>query len=908
MRIVLPTLFERTRQIFARLSGRRLPDGSGIDDVGLRDLIDRMPAAVGIYSLNGGILYLNEMAHGLLREGVASVDGVPIWDAFAFKDPDLARLRLSECLKRAIVDGTSRSDIWVLRPKTAGATEAERIVCLDATVRPFQRDVDGRVRNVIAFCPDVTERKRLERTLAKERQIGTELTQLAPVAVLVRDEDDRVMFMNRLLEDIVGLPLEAVVGRPCRETIARCPTAEKPDEDHGPAALPTTFASGDGSIRIIDWQERSLPDGTLRLSVGTEATLQRAMQASLEESQARLIEAQKLARVGSWVWDVDAGTIACSPEASQLLGRQPVDMTVGYDDLMGLVHPDDRAGLVAALQSALSGDGEVDVEHRMVRPDGTVVFARARAKVEFDLACRALRMIGTTQDVTDQHLREAEVREREARLRFAAASAKMAVYVQDPELRYTWIVNCPLDKNEREILGRTDLDLSGEAAAPLIAAKTRVLETGEPAAFDWEPTIEGQSYVFRIYVEPLRDSGGRVTGLLGASQDVTAIRMALQQLREAQKMEAIGRLTGGIAHDFNNILGVVLGNLELVQRQVQLDAASAEAIRRATSAVDHGAKLTRRLLAFARQQSLEPTLVDIVAVVQGILPLLGRAAGETCSFSFDSDVGRLPVLIDAAQLEAALINLAVNARDAMPEGGDIAVSVTEVGSASGSMPAGRYARISMRDTGIGMTADVRARAFEPFFTTKSEERGSGLGLSTVLGFVRQSGGDVSIMSAPGSGTEISILLPVYEAPLEDNSPPERAVRPPPEVHAQYGPVVVVDDNADLAATLSESLAMLGIPALVSNTAVEGLALIRSAQADVLVTDVVLPGRISGLQLAEAARAERPDLRIILMSGFADATATANAAARFGASYLQKPVRIADLIATIHASSGTARPH
>jgi PAS domain-containing protein len=500
MRIVLRHLSEFTSRLVARVWRGSKADRPHAEGAGMCGLMDHIPAAVGVYDVDGTILYLNESARHLVREGLSNAIGTRIWDAFVFADAGRAQAKLAQCLKGAIADGASRDDIWLTPPGASDRAERDRDVCLDANVRPFQFDADGRVRNVVVFCTDVTARKRLERMLAEERQIGTELTQLAPVAVLLRDEHDRVVFINRLLEDLLGQPLATLAGRPWGDVVARRQPAAPDAEPVDPAKLPTTFETPEGAIRVVDWQERTLPDGTLRLSVGIDVTLQRAMQASLVEGQARLIEAQKLARVGSWVWDVAAGTITCSAEASLLMGRPPTEMTVTYAELMDSVHPDDRRRVAEQLDLALSGKSGLDVEHRIVRPDGTVAFARARAKVEFDLACKPLRMIGTTHDVTDQHLREAEILEREARLRFAAASAKMAVYVQDLELRYVWIVNCPLDRKEHEIIGRTDLELSGEAAAPLSAAKRRVGETGEAAAFDWEPTIDGRPLVFRIFV------------------------------------------------------------------------------------------------------------------------------------------------------------------------------------------------------------------------------------------------------------------------------------------------------------------------------------------------------------------------------------------------------------------------
>ena len=344
------------------------------------------------------------------------------------------------------------------------------------------------------------------------------------------------------------------------------------------------------------------------------------------------------------------------------------------------------------------------------------------------------------------------------------------------------------------------------------------------------------------------------------------------QLHQAQKMEAIGNLTGGMAHDFNNMLGVIIGNIDLLRDMKGDDPDIDELTREALDAAFRGADLTRRLLAFARQQPLRPQRVDVNELVSGITRLLRRTLGEDVEISLDLALELWPIVVDPAQLEASLTNLATNARDAMADGGrlmmvtgnrtldaDYAAQHTEV------VPGG-YVMLEVSDTGCGMTPEVMHRIFEPFFTTKSRDKGTGLGLSMVFGFIKQSGGHIGVYSEPGIGTTFRLFLPrmTKDVPaVEDDTVV-------PLVHGKGETVLVVEDNEALRRVVSRQLGELGYRVLAAEDAAAGLELLDRQNIDLLLTDVVMPGGINGRELARRARQRWPGIKIVFTSGFSEA--------------------------------------
>ncbi|WP_237215520.1 ATP-binding protein [Falsiroseomonas oryziterrae] len=387
---------------------------------------------------------------------------------------------------------------------------------------------------------------------------------------------------------------------------------------------------------------------------------------------------------------------------------------------------------------------------------------------------------------------------------------------------------------------------------------------------------EGRLATIDFSLKPVRDEAGDVVLLVAEGHDLTELKAAETRLREAQKMEALGQLTGGVAHDFNNLLMVVIGNLGLLRKRLPPDARLHRLLDGAQQGAERGAALTQRMLAFARRQELRPAPADLAGLVGGLRSLLERSAGPTVRIDMRLPDGLPPALVDANQLELALLNLVVNARDAMPQGGTIEITAAASEAPSSAAPpgllAGSYLRLALRDTGFGMDAATLSRATEPFFTTKGVGRGSGLGLSMVQGLAQQSGGGLKLFSAPGEGTTVEIWLP--------RAPAAAAVGPAAAsagsgIEGEPGRcVLVVDDDPLVAAGTAMMLEDMGHITVVANSAEEALQRLDAEPGvELVLTDHAMPG-MTGLELAEHLRRERPDLPVVLATGYAESPGAA----------------------------------
>ncbi len=384
-------------------------------------------------------------------------------------------------------------------------------------------------------------------------------------------------------------------------------------------------------------------------------------------------------------------------------------------------------------------------------------------------------------------------------------------------------------------------------------------------------TASGEVVQAAVSFIPHFDDDGRVLGYFVLGQDVTDRQQAEGALRQAQKMKAVGQLTGGLAHDFNNLLTIIIGNLAVLQEEAGGDSSVQSLISPALDAARRGARLVQRLLAFARQHPLQVKPVDVGALVWGMEDLLRQTLGAAIDIEFRVAGTVWPVRADPHQFENAVLNLAINGRDAMPEGGRLTVTVDNATFDDGyaarrpDAAPGDYVVVAVSDTGAGMAAEVLERAFEPFFTTKEVGKGSGMGLAMVYGFVRQSGGHVVIDSRPGAGTTVRLCLPRASAQAEPAPGPVGREAVP----GGRETVLVVEDDAGVRAFVAGALRELGYSVRTAPNGHTALALLSEIGADLLLSDVMMPGGMSGLQLAEAARKRFPELKILLMSGYPD---------------------------------------
>ncbi len=451
-----------------------------------------------------------------------------------------------------------------------------------------------------------------------------------------------------------------------------------------------------------------------------------------------------------------------------------------------------------------------------------------------------------------------------------------------------------VDKSIEEVFGR-------EAYAA-IRPHLQEAESGERVSYEYaRKSADGRTVHARSVVVPDVSLEGGFKGFFVLSIDITEQKASQAALVQAQKMEAVGQLTGGLAHDFNNLLSIIIGNLAALKERLPPGGNTGEFLDPALHAAQRGAELIKRLLTFSRGQTLEPRAVEVGALVLNMTQLLARTLTESVRIHTRLPEQPLHAFVDPHQLENALLNLALNARDAMAGEGDLTIAVSsrhipDSLSMLVELPVGEYVQIDVTDTGSGIEPEALARVFEPFFTTKPFGRGSGLGLSMVYGFVRQSGGNIRVRSTPGAGTTVTFVLPRTEAPAPVEIQPDAAT---PARSLRTGPVLLVEDEAEVRRIIRLQLTELGYPVIEAPDGLEAQALLENVK-DIafLVTDTVMPGGINGRELAAHARALRPQLPILLITGYAS-DGSLEELSGLDVPVLRKPFDRATLAAMLH---------
>ncbi|WP_422016468.1 PAS domain S-box protein [Reyranella sp.] len=543
---------------------------------------------------------------------------------------------------------------------------------------------------------------------------------------------------------------------------------------------------------------------------------------------------------------------------------------------------DRRDGLPARALDIALREGSFENEGWRVRKDGTRFWAHVVMDPIRGPDGMLLGFVKVTRDLTKRRAAEQQLHRSQEEFRLLVQSVTdYGIYMLDPEGNVaTWNAGAQRIKGytEEEIVGQhfsrfyTEEDRA--AGAPQRALAT-ALHEGRFESEAWRVRKDGTRFWASIVIDPVREPDGTLRGFAKITRDISERREALVQLERArealfqsQKMEAIGQLTGGVAHDFNNLLTAVIGSLELVRKRLPPDEKNLLLIDNAMQAARRGAALTQRMLAFARRQELDPELASVAALVSGMTTLFDHTLGPSMVLDVDCPASLAPVRVDVNQLEMALLNLVVNARDAMPGGGTIAITARELAAGPASsfpLPAGRYVRLSVRDQGHGMDATTLVRATEPFFTTKGVGKGTGLGLSMVHGLAEQLGGCLQLESAPGAGTTASLWIPVAAGA---DVPPHRGA-PAPSSDAVSLHILAVDDDALILVNTAAMLEDLGHRVTTAYSGREALAaLARLERVDLVVTDQAMPG-MTGTELVAEIRRERPGLPVLLATGYAE---------------------------------------
>jgi PAS domain S-box-containing protein len=644
-------------------------------------------------------------------------------------------------------------------------------------------------------------------------------------------------------------------------------------------------------------------------------------EAQLRTSNGRFEAAVRAVQGVLWTNDAEGRMLGDQPGWAALTG-QTQEVYEGYG-WSAAVHPEDAHPTLVAWQAAVAERRPFVFEHRLRRADGTWGTFSIRAVPTFAEDGAILEWVGVHTDVTTQRRTEAELRELNAnlerRVSEALAERKLLadlvegtdafVQVVDPQFRWLAINRAAAEEFERIFgvrprAGQSMLDVLAdqpehqEAVRAVWARALGGEEFTETAEFG-DPGRARRCYEMKYNV--LRDASGKQVGAYQFVYDVTdrileqeRLAMAEEQLRQAQKMEAMGQLTGGVAHDFNNLLTPILGALDMLQRRGVGSEREQRLISGALHSADRAKTLVQRLLAFARRQPLQAAPVDVGELIAGMADLVSSTIGPQIKVLVDVEPDLPPAMADVNQLEMALLNLAVNARDAMAEAGTLRLTATrgEVlrGDSSGFQP-GRYLRVSVADTGAGMDEATLARAVEPFFSTKGIGKGTGLGLSMVHGLVQQLGGGLKIRSRPELGTNVELWLPESTHAVASPAPPTHD-RP----HStRRGAVLLVDDEDLVRASTADMLGDLGYDVLEARSAEEALSLIDGGlRPSIVITDHLMPG-MTGVDLAKALRAQLPDLPVLLVSGYAE-----HPGLSADLPLLSKPFRNTDLAQSIAA--------
>jgi two-component system cell cycle sensor histidine kinase/response regulator CckA len=512
-------------------------------------------------------------------------------------------------------------------------------------------------------------------------------------------------------------------------------------------------------------------------------------------------------------------------------------------------------------------------------------------------------LLAVVRDITERKRSESALLESHTLLNAVVEGTSDAIFVKDLEGRYLMINSSGarlFGRTVEEVVGQTDLSLfSQETAHEMMRRDREVMASSGPSTYEQTTSVRGATRTHLTTKEAYRDARGNVIGLIGISRDITDLKRLEEQFRQSQKMEAIGRLAGGVAHDFNNLLTVINGYSEIIVSELAIDHPSRALLTEIRKAGERASNLTRQLLAFSRRQVLHPQVVSVNQLLAETRRLLLPLIGEDIELSFEPAPDLGAVKVDPGQFEHAIINLAVNARDAMPGGGRLlsstrAVTQGEEPGGADAGPTNEYALVEVRDTGHGMDEPTLARVFEPFFTTKPPGKGTGLGLAMVYGFVKQSGGSVEVESAPSRGTSVKMYLPIADEGATVKSPVVAPAMP------RGSETILLVEDEDAVRQLSKFvLGSSGYTVLEAKDGRDALEVAErhSGGLDLLVSDLVMP-KIGGQELSARLSSAHPRMRVLFVSGYPDEEAASPEGLGPGAAFLQKPYSPAALLSRV----------
>ncbi|MGK6324741.1 PAS domain S-box protein [Sphingomonas sp. DT-51] len=880
----------------------------------LNAIVDNTMMAIFLMDEQQRCVFMNHAAEELTGYRLAEALHRPLHDLVHHQRPDGSPYPAEECPIDRVFPAQYR-------------TQGEEVLVhkdghffpVAFTASPIAGD-DGQPVGTIIEVRDLTQEVARQAALTESESRFRNLADHSPVMMWVTDPTGYCTYLNRKWYEFTGQTAEEAEGYGWLE--ATHPDDRQRAEEAFVAAnanqasfrVEYRLRSASGAYRwaIDAASPRFSDDGEYLGYVGSVIDIDERREAeerlTLSEEQLRL--ATGVAEVGLWDVDQASGTMFWPPRVKAMFGISP-DVPVTLDDFYNGVHPDDREKTRLAYESASDPDRRAlyNVEYRTVgKEDGIIRWVAAKGRGLFDAQGTCFRVIGTAIDITARKADEIRLQQLNERL-------EQEVTTQTSERNRVWEMSRDLlavmgfdgflkaiNPAWETTLGRDTATLLGlsfreqvhpddheaviKAVAKLLRGET--IERFEDRLAHADGSWRWISWTLVPEGEVFYAVGRDVTHEKEAAEELARAQDAL---RQSQKMEAMGQLTGGVAHDFNNLLTPIVGSLDLLQRKRVGGEREQRLIAGAIQAADRATTLVQRLLAFARRQPLKTVAVDIARLVEGMADLLATTTGPQTRVIVDVADNLPPAQADPSQLEMAILNLGVNARDAMPHGGTLRISATResVRTTDGTLKRGHYVRLSVADTGAGMDEATLSRAVEPFFSTKGIGKGTGLGLSMVHGLAAQLGGVLTIQSREGAGTTVELWLPVSAlVPIADveltSASADQTAR---------GLALLVDDEGVVRASTADMLEELGYKVREAASAEDALALVGDGlYPDLLVTDHLMPG-MTGVELASALRETFPGLPILIVSGYADVEGLATDLPR-----LVKPFRSAELASSI----------
>lgn len=618
---------------------------------------------------------------------------------------------------------------------------------------------------------------------------------------------------------------------------------------------------------------------------------------ALQISQTRLENAQRLANVGSWELDMLTQQLWWSSEIYRVFEVHPEQVNASLQLFRAMVHPDDRAAVSAAFSTAVANQTPYAITHRLLLPNGRIKYVSEHAQITYAAAGTPIKAIGTMQDITPWQEAENELRRKDA----AVAASLHGIAMADLDGLLTYVNQSFLNlwgyEQPAQVLGRPVISFwdSAEQAAEVVRT---IQQSGKWLGELMARRTDGQQRAIQVSASLFHDALGTPLGMLGSFQDITDAKRLQAQFLQAQKMESVGRLAGGVAHDFNNLLTVMKGYLDLAMLSLQADDPLVQDLSQVSKAIDSAAGLTQQLLAFSRRQLIMPQVISLNAVIVRVQRMLLRLLGEDIELQTILDPELASVRFDPGQCEQIIINLAVNARDAMPQGGKLTIETTHVEldeayirQHNEEIRPGNYVLLAVSDNGVGMSKEILANLFEPFFTTKDHGKGTGLGLSMVYGAVSQNGGRIEVYSEPNAGTTVKLYLPPAGVSESSNEPPKAATVLPRGNQT----LVLVEDDEMVRTLATRLLSEQGYRVFAFRDGPTALRIVGAMNdpIDLLITDVILPG-MNGRILAEAMQTLRPGIKVLFTSGYTSNVIAHHGILQENIEFLPKPYSIDQL--------------